>query len=116
MYVIYNGEEISINEDLLRERDVGPNLMKIIETRFKIERILGEAQYNSSECSVDTINRLKELEYTLQDLWGFPRDSSYHLNQFRLRFCSCPLDDNRDRVGTGSWVLDKGCPYHGGSR
>jgi len=56
---------------------------------------------------------LQGVEYSLQWLWNFPMDKNWHLTQFRLPECLCPYLDNKERAGTGYWVINKKCPYHG---
>lgn len=55
---------------------------------------------------------ITEVEYQLQDAWGFPRDSSMHY-WTEVPKCSCPKMDNWDIRGTGKRLINLSCPVHG---
>ena len=114
MIVIYKGEEISINEDLLQEIKVEHNLMDIIKVRYEIKKLF-EAEKTGMllDMEQEVMVTLRTYEKTLQLLWGFPEDESYYTRQFELLRCLCPLTDNRERAGTGSFIINSDCPYHG---
>ena len=56
--------------------------------------------------------QLTEVEFKIQDAWGFPRDKSKH-RWFQAPRCQCPLYDNVDRLGTDEMVINGHCPVHG---
>ena len=49
----------------------------------------------------------------MQSLWRFPLSSKHHIHQFYIEKCLCPKIDNWDRIGSGYFIYNKGCPYHG---
>jgi hypothetical protein len=55
---------------------------------------------------------LQEIEFELQDLWGFPRDARYHKFWLRPK-CTCPKLDNEDAYPTGFYTTNQECPIHG---
>jgi hypothetical protein len=68
----------------------------------------------------DDKSELKELAYTIeniefmmQEAWGFPKDSNYHTHWFELPKCICPKMDNKDSYGTPYRVIRVDCPVHG---
>jgi hypothetical protein len=56
-----------------------------------------------------------DIEYRLQDLWGFTRDSAYFKRWYRPR-CTCPKMDNNDRYPTEHYITTMDCPLHGAAR
>ena len=55
---------------------------------------------------------ITEVEFKLQDAWGFPRNNDYH-RFWDLPGCKCPKMDNDDRWPTGYYVINGDCPIHG---
>lgn len=54
------------------------------------------------------------FEFVLQAVWKFPLDDSYHQYGTMLKGCTCPIEDNRDRVGvTNTRIYDIKCKFHG---
>ena len=59
--------------------------------------------------------RVTELEFELQRLWGFSQDEEFHKYWLNIGSCSCPKMDNMDRLGYGR-IINLGCPLHGTSQ
>ena len=53
------------------------------------------------------------LDFRLQELWGFKPDQKFHTYWYKIPGCKCPKMDNAERVGTGFNLINKTCPYHG---
>ena len=51
-----------------------------------------------------------DIQYKLQDAWGFERDSNYH-RFWDLPHCTCPVMDNNDAYPTKYTMVHSGC-YH----
>lgn len=58
---------------------------------------------------------VKEIEFRLQEAWGFKRNSNNHSWWFQVPHCLCPQLDNWDRVGTEYAIIVGNCPIHGGN-
>jgi hypothetical protein len=56
---------------------------------------------------------IDEIDFELQDGWGFGRDKRYHTWWYRLPKCTCPKMDNKDRIGTDLRIISLDCPLHG---
>ena len=54
----------------------------------------------------------RELEFMLQDLWGFDRDITKH-RFWELPRCECSKLDNKERYGTPYQIINRDCPLHG---
>ena len=59
--------------------------------------------------------RVTELEFELQRLWGFPQDEEFHRYWLSVGQCYCPHIDNLERLGYGR-IINLGCPVHGTSQ
>lgn len=54
---------------------------------------------------------LEELEYYLQELWGFSRDARFH-KSWEYPGCTCPQLDNIN-VYPNRRIINSECPIHG---
>ncbi len=71
------------------------------------------AKANDKEKLKEMDKECREIEFALQDAWGFEREGKFH--KFWLRpHCCCPKLDNEDRYPTGYYVMSDNCPLHGG--
>lgn len=103
-----------INMELVRERDIDENIVE----RIKLcHAYLDDVLENPSvflESPMDVTKHILDLEYKLQELWGFTQDFKFHRYGYRVKWCSCPVMDNDDMVGhTDKRYINVGCPYHG---
>lgn len=57
------------------------------------------------------VQLIEDIEYSLQGLWKFPRDSSYHTHWLEIKGCTCPRLDNQDYLGFGK-IRVSDCPWH----
>ena len=56
---------------------------------------------------------IKDIEFKLQEAWGFDQDSRYHRYWYDQPLCTCPKMDNRELLGTEYRLTDFRCPVHG---
>jgi hypothetical protein len=59
------------------------------------------------------VKMVENIEYDLQECWGFNKDVSFHSYWYRIKGCTCPKIDNADRFGTEVRVYNAGCKFHG---
>ena len=83
------------------------NREKIVVLHRQLEDVLNNPPEDAPE-------RVTEIEYELQSLWGFSQDPKYHRYNYRIKGCRCGTLDNDDMVGftANRWVT-QGCPWHG---
>lgn len=75
---------------------------------------LYDALYNPEKYE-NVASYVTDLEYTLQGLWGFPRDKKYHYYNLHIKGCRCPELDNMDMVGHSERrYISASCPIHKG--
>jgi len=55
--------------------------------------------------------RMKSLEFKLQENWNFPQDELFHTWWNKFSNCACPDYDNRERFGRPK-IINCGCPIH----
>lgn len=66
------------------------------------------AQKHLQDCAIV----VKEIEFRLQEAWGFERNEDCHSWWFQVPHCTCPVLDNWDYVGCELAVITGGCPIH----
>ena len=108
------GVNTIVNPWLVRERNISlenvveiKNLHRIrVETFKKMEKTKSRPKLRA------LANEVEEIEYELQDSWGFPRDKSFH-RWFEVPRCTCPKMDNADNIGVPDYNIIMGdCPIH----
>ena len=58
-------------------------------------------------------NILQNIEFELQEQWGFEKDPDYHTWWLKPKSCKCPKLDNTDIAYFGSGkIINLDCPVH----
>ncbi|WYV99153.1 hypothetical protein NoPa_00155 [Pseudomonas phage vB_PpuM-NoPa] len=87
------------------------------ETREELTAVYGhlyDALYNPDNYD-DVTTYVTDLEYTLQGLWGFPKDKKFHYYNLHIKGCRCPELDNMEMVGHSTRrFVSVSCPIHKG--
>lgn len=103
---------ILIARQELKEED----LDKIVELHGELHQVFDEMEAETPE-NVTRLRQLaivvKQLEFDLQDAWGFPKDEDWHSWWFQVPHCRCPNLDNWDLIGTKLRITTQICPVHG---
>jgi len=87
-----------------RVKDINDEIDELIESSYK---------FNDVEEDGKILELLKELEFELQEYWGFEKNEAYHRSWYKVSTCKCPRLDNKDRYATGTGVINSNCPHHG---
>ena len=58
-------------------------------------------------------NVVEGFEYTLQVLWGFDPNPSFHTHWYEIKGCTCPKMDNSALFGVDTAIINVECPFHG---
>ena len=105
-----------MNIKLLEERNIDR------ETAFKIAElhalrnttILNMHYSNDIEAVKVWLGKLSNIEFKLQELWGFDKNEDFHrlVGKGHIPKCECPPLDNLDAIGSGSRVYSEDCPLH----
>lgn len=56
---------------------------------------------------------IEAVEYQMQEVLGFNKDSKFHSYWNKLDGCTCPKMDNDELFGTGERIISEDCPFHG---
>ena len=80
---------------------------RIIELHKQLDDVLKHPK--SYENPVD---KIEQLEYDLQEAWGFEKDRNMHSYWHRIKGCCCGSCDNLERRGTPYRVISGSCPWH----
>lgn len=108
---------LRLNSALIESRNISVDDVKRIKD-LHVSRIINRDEMAKLDPvnDRDALRQLtalnEELEYFLQDAWGFPRDNSFHY-WYELPHCTCPKLDNMDMKGSGQRIISVTCPLHG---
>jgi len=91
------------------------SILKQIDKIFDKEKIIKKEEkcFEEKDILKKYDNELHNLEFKLQELRGFPKDSSYHISWVHQPCCTCPKMDNDERWGVESKIINDSCPIHG---
>lgn len=99
---------MTANPKLIKERKIRPeNAEQINQIHQEIDQLV--ADMAGAQQFSGYLAKYTELNYKLQDLWGFKRDKTKH-RSYRLPHCTCPKMDNDD--AGGYYYVNADCPVH----
>jgi hypothetical protein len=114
LVVSYKGVERSmVNANLLDRQLCWENLATIKELhwqRFWVHDIMENTDHPDTLRAFDAV--CTDIEFALQDAWGFDRDQNRHKFWYRPK-CKCPNMDNNDNYPVGHYLISGDCPLHG---
>ncbi len=117
-YIVqYKGKNFSvINKNLARKQGLSDTALEAIKAyhilrEAHIEELV-ETPIQEKKKLKQIGNNLTQIEFSLQKLWKFKKDRSYH-RFWHLPKCSCPKMDNDDYLGTGYFLITSNCILHG---
>lgn len=114
--VVWHGgkESLVLNKALLDQQLAWHNL-DLIKSLHKERFILEDEMYATDDPDLlYLLDKLyTEIEFELQDAWGFERNTKFHKFWQRPK-CRCPVMDNEDRWNGSEYrVINSKCPLHG---
>lgn len=108
-----------LNQNLIARNGVSLSSQLELCTLYdKLEELIEEGNATLSvEENRRIADEIEQLEFKLQELWGFGRSQMHHRYWSRLDMCLCNADslDNRDDWGYRR-VIRLDCPLHGTPR
>ena len=114
MEVKYKKWSSSLNYKLLiqnkKEENVDVLKEKYIEMFKYFEKLENTDNYFVLN---DIMQKIEEIEFEMQELWGFKKDRNMHRYWFDNGVCSCPRMDNYDNLGTPYRIYHSECVLHG---
>ena len=117
--VEYKDRSIKINSSLVKQKKINDEtLNKIKELHLSKLKIFDEIENYKIETGNDIVilhklaNKLTEIEFQLQELWGFNKDADFHRFWLTPK-CICPKMDNEENYGDIYSIISDNCPLHG---
>lgn len=104
-----------INEQLAESRGISAENKEEIIRAHRLLQLINEniGDYVSEIGYKRVAQMVEDLDYRLQELWGFPLDKAYHTYWYQINGCTCPKMDNQETLGTGRKWINQSCPFHG---
>ena len=100
--------KIILNKRLLEQQGIGvEGEERILELHRQLDDVL-----KYPESYENPVDKIEQLEYDLQEAWGFEKDRDMHSYWHRIKFCNCGSCDNLERRGTPYRVISGSCPWH----
>ena len=114
--VKYNGKTIYLNKLLIERQGVDAKTVDELRSKhYRRLQLLEKMENTDDPVSLKTLNKsIIEIDFKLQELWGFPQDPNYH-RWWEVPKCVCPHLDNIDNYGTKYRITRGDCPIHGNS-
>jgi hypothetical protein len=113
----YKNRSTKLNLNLIKKQGINKATLQKIKTlhlhKLMIYDLMDQIDNSVQLKNFDQI--LTELEFELQDAWGFPRDARYH-KFWNRPCCACAKLDNEDAYPTGYYNYNDNCLLHGQSQ
>lgn len=108
-----------LNQNLVARNNVSYTAqLQLCELYDKLEALIAEGNASSSvEVNREIADKIEQLEFNLQRLWGFGESKMHHRYWSKLNMCLCNADslDNSDDFGYRR-TIRMDCPIHGTSQ
>lgn len=108
-----------LNQNLVARNNVSyTSQLQLCELYDELETLIAEGNASLSiEVNKEIADKIEQLEFNLQRLWGFPESKLHHRYWSRLDMCLCNADsmDNLDDRGYRR-TIRRDCPVHGTSQ
>ena len=104
-----------LNQNLVARNNVSDtSQIQLCELYDELEALIAEGNAALSvEVNREIANKIEQLEFNLQRLWGFSESKFHHRYWSRLQMCLCNADslDNMDDFGYRRTIRGN-CPIH----
>ena len=108
-----------LNQNLVARNNVSyTSQLQLCELYDELEALIEEGDASFSvEVNREIADKIEQLEFNLQRLWGFPESKLHHRYWSRLQMCLCNANsmDNLDDFGYRR-TIRMDCPIHGTSQ
>jgi hypothetical protein len=108
-------KEMILNEQLAEKQKITKkqreNIYKLYD---EIYQLFAEAELdnNLKENGKKYADKIRDLEFQLQENWNFEKDALKHTWWNKIPGCSCPVMDNEERFGIEK-IMNCDCAIHG---
>jgi len=109
-------KEVCLNQKWIKDKVIDADgVAKLEEIHAKRIDLFNRIEKETDVIKLNEMAKeIDEIDFALQDAWGFEKDIKYHTWWYRLPKCTCPKMDNREMVGTDLRITSLDCPLHGG--
>lgn len=112
LVIVYKGKLTVLNQNLLNKQLCWPNLEEIREAHWLKLMIYEMIEESDNEAEIHSLGLdLTEIEYELQRLLKFKKDSAFH-RFWEYPKCSCPKLDNMYNYPYRA-IFNLSCLLHG---
>lgn len=111
---LVDGKTIHLNNFLIEKQGLSAETVSLIlHAHYYMSQLFSEMEeLDAPQDLREYAKKVEELEFYMQDLWGFPRNRAYH-KFWRVPHCNCHVLDNEDAYGSGTRYYSESCPVHG---
>ena len=107
--ITYKDYFTSINDSIVIEN----KREELYETYINMFKIFEKMTTSTISETHHLVKKLEEIEFKMQELFGFQHNRDFHRYWLESPRCSCPKMDNYDNYGTPYRITDLDCPIHG---
>lgn len=108
----YKGYHIILNKTLLDQQMCWHNVEGIKALHYAKAAVYDAIENTNDENTLYSLSgALQEIEFALQDAWGFPKDLAFH-RFWEYPKCMCPSLDNRDMYPSSRRIISMDCALH----
>ena len=112
--VEYKNYKESYNLTLLKNNGKEYNLEALKEVYIKLFKTFEKMEQTDNPITLFRLNKyITELEFEMQELWGFPINEDNHRYWFMCPKYTCPQMDNYVSIGTNYRYYGINCVIHG---
>ena len=100
--------------DLLKRNGKEGNIKELENVYIEMYKIFEKMDNTNNPIELYFLNQeIEQIEFKMQELWGFPIDRNMHRYWHECPKCTCPLYDNHEARGTQIRYYDPNCLIHG---
>lgn len=109
-----NGKVVQLNAYLIKKHGISDETVSLIlHSHYYKSQLYEEMEELDYPPDLkEFAKKIEELEFYMQELWGFPKNSAYH-RFWEVPHCYCRSQDNWDAYGSGVRYYSSSCPVHG---
>lgn len=121
IHLDHNYTDIHLNPTLVKQQNCTSEDVKKIKIlhrrRLCVFEQMSELDPQTDQQELRRLaDEVQDIEFELQDAWGFKRDAANHTWWWKVPHCKCPKLDNHDRYGIREKVISGDCVIHGGTK
>lgn len=114
MKISYKEYNIKINLKLLEKNNKLHNLEQLKQVYIELFKIFEKMEDSNDRIELyEYSKKIEEIEFKMQELWGFEKNKYYHRYWCNNPKCICPKLDNYEYFGISMRCYNDECLIHG---